>query len=110
MKKIALVFGVLVFASGCTSMQKSVYTNKSTPYGNEVYATGEAAVAAAGVNGSYNCPSCAVSGSRGNRGQYPQYRYQRKQRSHVDDIYNSATQTLSNEISRSINDAIRRAF
>jgi hypothetical protein len=109
MKRIFFVLMfILVVSTGCTSMQQSVYTNESTPYGNKVYATGNAAVAAASVNTTSNCPSCAVSGNN-NRSGHPRYN-QNKQRSEAERLYKSATKTLSREISNSINDAIRDAF
>jgi hypothetical protein len=108
--KMSLVFCVFgLFLTGCA--YNSSYRNYTDSYGNNrVEATGEAAVAAGSAHGSYNCINCVGASSRTN----PSNRNTRSSRqmiNPVDEVYSTAlrsgTSALSQEVSRSITEAIR---
>ena len=96
---------VAIIASGCTSMQSSVYRNESVAGQTRIYATGQAAVEAAKVGKSNNCPSCGpgpgTGGSGSNSGGYSY-----KEKPMTDKILDSASSALERKISRTIADAI----
>ena len=104
----AVVFSALL-ASGCSMFEPSTYENNSTKDGNAVTATGKAAEGAANANTSHNCPSCAPNGSAGGSVSTSNQPRTRTQES-TDRIVNSAGDTLSSEISRGVNQAIRDVF
>lgn len=68
MKKIFLVSFAVIALTGCVS--PGTYTNKSTPDGIVIEATGMAAVEAARSNPSFNCPTCQASNSIQQERQY----------------------------------------
>jgi uncharacterized protein (UPF0333 family) len=106
---LTLVF--LIISSGCSSFQTSNYVNYNTPYGNVIKASGRAADNAAQANNSYNCPSCTMSSYfiPGQSGRKNNNNYT-KQSTYLNDISQSTIRTLSNEVTRSINEAMRDSF
>ena len=100
---------VALLASGCSMFEPSAYENRSTKDGNVVTATGRAAEGAASANTSHNCPTCAPNGSAGGSGSTSNQPRSRTQES-TDRIVNSTGDTLSSEISRGVNQAIREVF
>ena len=95
--------------SGCSMFEPSTYENKSTKDGNVVTATGKAAEGAASANTSHNCPTCAPNGSAGGSGSTSNQPRSRTQES-TDRIVTGASDTLTNEISQGVNQAIRDVF
>ena len=93
---------VATIATGCTSMQPSVYRNESVAGQTRVYASGKAAVEAAKVGKSNNCPSCGSgNGDSNNSGGYSY-----KEKPMTDKILDSASSAMERKISQSIADAI----
>ena len=89
--------------------EPSTYQNKSTKDGNVVTATGRAAEGAASANTSHNCPTCAPNGSAGGSGSTSNQPTTRTQES-TNRIVTGASDTLTNEISQGVNQAIRDVF
>ena len=109
MKICSVLTFVALLVSGCSIFEPSAYENRSTKDGNVVTATGRAAEGAASANTSHNCPTCAPNGSVGGSGSTSNQPRSRTQES-TDRIVNSAGDTLSSEISRGVNQAIRDVF
>ena len=112
MKNLFVIILVSLLTVGCVSFQPSTYSNRNTPNGNVVNATGNAAAAAASANHSYNCPSCTSSSGQQSTypGGYSGVGYTNTQTNYVDTIADSAAQTLANSISISINREIYKIF
>ena len=109
MKNIFLIFCSLAYLAGCSTFESSTYENRSTEDENVVTATGKAAEVAAGANTSHNCPSCSTepSGAGASTGsQAPQSKVEESTARVVD----SATDTLTSEISNEVNQSIRKIF
>ena len=109
MRICSILAFVALVVSGCSMFEPSTYENKSTKDGNVVTATGKAAEGAASANTSHNCPTCAPNASAGGSGSTSNQPRSRTQES-TDRIVNSAGDTLSSEISRGVNQAIRHVF
>ena len=107
---VAIVIFLFLTTSGCSTFQSSNYTNYNTPYGNVVKASGRAADNAALANTSYNCPSCAINGQSGGNSRGGKSSNYNRQATYLHTITESAIRTLSNEVTSSINDAIRDSF
>lgn len=71
MKSLLLASAVVVSLTGCVNA--GTYTNKSTPDGIEIEATGMAAVEAARANPSFNCPTCQASADTKRYNYTPSY-------------------------------------
>jgi hypothetical protein len=99
---------VAFVVSGCSMFEPSTYENKSTKDGNVVTATGKAAEGAASANTSHNCPTCAPNGSAGGSGSTSN-QPTRTQES-TNRIVTGASDTLTNEISQGVNQAVRDVF
>lgn len=103
--KIALVSSaVLLLASGCAAT--STYKNYSTPSGNRVEATGQAAIAAGASHSSHNCINCGT-------GTYPNYGsgYSKSYgEDSVSQITKSATSAASSAISSVVYQSIYGAI
>ena len=96
-----------LLVSGCSMFEPSAYENRSTKDGNVVTATGRAAEGAASANTSHNCPTCAPNASAGgSTSNQPRSRTQES----TDRIVTGASDTLTNEISQGVNQAIRDVF
>ncbi len=95
---------VAIIATGCTSMQPSVYRNESVAGQTRIYASGKAAVEAAKVGKSNNCPSCGSGSTGGSGSNGGGYSYQEKPM--TDKILDSASSALERKISRTIAEAI----
>lgn len=109
MKTLFLMIISITYLTGCSTLESSTYENRSTGDENVVTATGKAGEVAAGANTSHNCPSCSAESSdmgATTASRAPQSAVEDSK----DQIVNSATDTLTSEISREVNQSIRKIF
>jgi hypothetical protein len=110
-KKISMSTIVILGLSGCAAT--STYKNYSTPTGNRVEATGQAAVAAGANNGSYNCINCG-GGYGGYRnpsyGGYGSYQQSDPMQDAFSRITGSASSAAAAGVSTAIYDSIFKAL
>ena len=109
MKNALLMACSLAYLAGCSALESSTYENRSTKDENVVTATGKAAEVAAGANTSHNCPSCTDGSPAAGASSTPGAPQSKVEES-TDQIVTSATDTLTNEISREVNQSIRKIF
>lgn len=109
MKQGLFLFLSIFFLSGCSSLESSTYENRSTKDETVVTASGKAAEVAAGANTSHNCPSCAPDSTQGG-GSSSSNEPKSKVEESTDRIFDSATNTLTSEISNEVNQSIRKIF
>ncbi len=109
--RVCSIFILLAsFGSGCSMFESSTYENRNTKDGNVVIATGKAAEGAASANTSHTCPTCAPSNGSAAGSVSTSNQPRTRTQESTDRIVTGAGDTLTNEISQSVNQAIRDVF
>jgi uncharacterized protein YceK len=103
MKKLIIVISILVLG-GCSSFQSSNYSNRNTPYGNQIEATGAAATAAASVNTSHYGTTKNFSSPHSNSNSTNSFQ------KFVEPTVDTIVSTTRSELNREIQNAIRSVF